>query len=117
MQEKWFIACLMQHANDPATWQSEAIGTWKDMARLMRIYNQQHLNQQITVWQHFLELFDYLSSQEDTFLTTWELDMGKEDLMTKEDLIIIRKIMIMTLGRSLWKIIITWELDMGKEDH
>ncbi len=29
--------------------------------------------------QHFPELFDYLAGQEDTFLTTWELDTGKED--------------------------------------
>ncbi len=79
MQEKRFITCLMQHVNDMATWQSEDIGTWKDMAQFTCVYNQQHPNQQIMVRQHFPELFDYLACQEDMFLTTWELEMGKED--------------------------------------
>ncbi len=56
-QEKRLITSLMQYVNDPAMWQSEAIGTWKDMAWLMHTYNQQHPNQQIMVQQHFLELF------------------------------------------------------------
>ncbi len=46
---------------------------------MMHTFDQLHPNQQITVQQHFLELFEYLVTQQDTFLTNYKLDMGKED--------------------------------------
>ncbi len=78
-QEKLVIANLTWYVDDPAMWQSEAIGAWCNMVKAMNVYNQMHLNQQIMVQEHYPELFEYLASQPDTFLTDYELETGKED--------------------------------------
>ncbi len=76
MQEMQMIASLSWHTDDPITWQSEVIGVWKNMVQATATFNQTHLNQLIMVRDHFLELFEYLADQPDTFLMpfSWSLE-------------------------------------------
>ncbi len=77
--EKRMIVMLFQYMDDLITWHSEATTVWKNMGQAMATYNQMHPNQQITVCDHFPELFEYLAEQLDMFLMPFEVEFGKED--------------------------------------
>ncbi len=79
VEELKVIAHLTKFADDPLSWQSEALDAWNDMVMVTGVYNERNPNKPIMPRQHFLKVFEYLAMQEDTFLTPYKLNMGKED--------------------------------------
>ncbi len=77
--EKRMVVTLSQYADDPLLWQSESIGIWRQMVDAIVEYHRLHPSQQVTVQQHYPELFEYLAEQPDMVLTPYETEYSIED--------------------------------------
>ncbi len=60
-------------------WQAECIMIWRQLVEAAIEHNRGHPNQQATMQQQYLELFEYLADSPDTVLTPWEQEYGQED--------------------------------------